>query len=350
MKPKFGIIGCGQIARFHFKGLAKAGAQVVHVADLSESAARPYVQATGARYSVDYRALIADPEVTVVDILSHSKYHREMCLAALEAGKDVICEKTMTDNPAEAEEVARAAARAAETSGQLFFTAYMKRFFPAVRKAKDLLPTLGRLFSAQVRVYQAWGNLYEISDVTSRMSVFDRYGGAIIKCGASHMLDMTLNLLRRPQALYAHVDYVPGTRFDRKATALLEYPTGLVVSFEAATHPLMKVGYERNSWDECLQINGVGGRLDLYSVRWDHAENNAALLVHYDNRTETSTEYRFDALDPFDAEMQYLNDCLDRRVQGQPSALDGFNVDVLIGAIVESGDKRARVALDWRGL
>ena len=132
-----------------------------------------------------------------------------------------------------------------------------------------------------------------------------RYGGAVIKCAASHMIDMTLHFLGRPRSLYAHVDYIPGTDFDRKATALFEYEDGLVVSFEAATHPLKRIGYERNSWDEFIQINGVNGRLDIDTVMWDHPEHNAALLVHYDNGKGISTEYRFDAVNPFDVEMAY---------------------------------------------
>jgi len=345
MSPKFGIVGCGSIARFHFRGLKKAGAEIVHIADLNEAAARPYVEAFGARFSTDYRELIADPQVSVVSVLTSGKYHKDVCLAALEAGKDVICEKTMADNASEAAEVARAAHK----SGRLFFTAYMKRFFPAVQKARELLPTIGRLFSAQVRVYQPWGNFYETENVGKFSSVIENYGGAIVKCGGSHMIDMTLSFLGRPESLYASIDYVPGSRFDRKATALFEYRNGLVVSFEAATHPLKKIGYERNAWDEFIQINGVRGRLEVYFVKWDCPENNAALLVHYDDERETATEYRFDPVNPFDVEMQYFCDCLTQREQGAPDVVDGLNVDVIIEAMEESHQKKAPVRLDWRG-
>jgi predicted dehydrogenase len=218
-----------------------------------------------------------------------------------------------------------------------------------VQKAHELLPSLGRLFSAQVRVYQQWGNYYEVEGVNPARWVFEKYGGAVLKCAASHMIDMTLHLLGRPQHLYAHVDYISGTDFDRKATSLFEYQDGLVVSFEAATHPLKRVGYERNAWDERLQINGVNGRLDICTVKWDQPEHNAALLVHYDDRTETSTEYRFAAINPFHREMAYFCDCLERREQGRPDVIDGFNVDTIIGAMVESGRRAAVVELDWRG-
>ena len=344
MKPKYGIVGCGGIARFHFNGLEKAGAEVVHIADLSPEAAKSYVDRFDARYSENYADLLADPEVTAVSVLTNSGYHREICLAALASGKDIICEKTMTNDVDEATKLVRAV----QTSDRLFFTAYMKRFFPASQKLRELLPSLGQLFSAQVRTYQPWGDLYSPGANPPGWAI-EKYGGAVMKCAASHLLDLTLSLLDRPQRLYAHVDYVPDTRFDRKATALLEYDTGLVVSFESATHPLKKIGYERNGWDEFVQINGVDGRLDLSIVMWDHPENNASLLTHYDNRTGTSTEFRFDALNSFDVEIAHFDACLEKREQGSPNVVDGFNVDYLIENMARSSREKTAIQLDWCG-
>lgn len=345
MKPKWGIIGCGGISRFHFAGLAKIGAAIGYIADINADAAAPYVEQFGAKFTTDYQQLLADPEVTVVSVLTNSRFHREICLAALQAGKDVICEKTMTENATEAAEVVRAV----NSSEQLFFTAFMKRFFPATVKAYKLLPSLGRLFSAQIRTYQPWGNYYEMDASEIPDWVFSKYGGAVMKCAASHLLDLTLSLLGRPQSLYAYVDYIPDSNFDRKVTSLFEYPEGMVASFEAAVHPLDRIGYERNAWDEHIQINGVNGRLDLYIVMWDHPENNPALLVHYDNVTGTSTEYRFPAVNPFDIEMDVFNQHLLQRKQIHPDVVDGFNVDYLIEMMAESHKLKKPITLDWMG-
>ena len=345
MKPKFGLVGCGNIAQFHIKGLRKVGANIVHIADWNEQAARPYAEQFGARLSADYRAVVADPEVTVVSVLTGAKSHRDVCLAALEAGKDVICEKTMANDRRESIEIARAA----KASGRLFFASYMKRFFPAVRKAKELLPGLGRLISVQVRAYQQWSGMeLEHPDVQQRL--LDNYGGAVVKCAGSHMLDMTMHLLGRPAGVYAQVDYVPHSRIDRRATALFEYEDGLAVSYETAVHPLKRIGYERNSWDERIEINGENGRIEICTVQWDASEHRAALLVHYDNERETSSEYRFAAVDPFDVEMAYFHECLTKREAGTPDVVDGMNVDILIDAIMTSADRKARVAIDWPAL
>jgi predicted dehydrogenase len=346
MEPKYGIIGCGNISRFHFAGLAKIGARVVHIADIDEAKARSYAEQFKARYTGDYHRVIADPEVTVVSILGPGKYHRDMCLEAIAAGKDILCEKTLADNPQEAVEIVQAV-RSKKT---LFFTTYMKRFFPAVQKAKELLPGLGTLFSAQVRGFQNWGDLYNATSAEPYQWIINNYGGAILKCGGSHMLDLTMYLLGRPVSVYGNIDYVANSKIDRRASAMLEYPSSLVVNFEAATHPLAKIGYEKNSWDEKVEINGTNGRLEIYTVMWDHPENNAALLVHYDNTTKTSTEYRFDAIHPFHEEIAYYHRCLTERKQGKPDVIDGFNVDTVIAAIVDSHQKKSSVKIDWKGI
>lgn len=347
MKLGYGIIGCGNISRFHFNGLRKIGAQIVHISDINEKAAEPYVKEFGTKFSTDYNRLLQDPDVTVVSVLTAGKFHMDICMAALAAGKDVICEKTMTDNASEAGDLVRAFT----SSNNLFFTAFMKRFFPAARKAKELIPKLGRVYSAQVRSYQRWGDdFYNMNNADQFAGVITNYGGAVVKCAGSHMIDMTMFLLGRPEGVYAKIDYVPNSNFDRKATAMFEYETGMVVNFETAIHTLKKVGYERNSWDELIEITGVNGRIKLSTVMWDHPENNAALLEYYDNETEATTEYRFDIVNPFDEEIKYFHHCLEKREQGFPNVVDGFNVDVLIENMKLSSDKKAYVKIDWQGV
>ncbi|MCU0771123.1 MAG: Gfo/Idh/MocA family oxidoreductase [Verrucomicrobia bacterium] len=346
MKPVFGIVGCGSIARFHFNGLAKAGARVAHVADLNEAVAQPYAERFGARLSKDYRAVIADPEITAVSVLTSSRFHHEICRAALAAGKDVICEKTMMDNAREAEDTVRAVA----ASGRLFFTAFMKRFFPAARKAKELVPQLGRVFSATVRSFQPWGDLYTLTSDKGYEWILANYGGAVLKCAGSHMLDLAMFLLGRPESLYAHLDFLPGSRLDRKAVAVLQYPGGMTATFEAAVHPLQKIGPARDAWDEGIEINGVHGRLTLRTVMWDQPERNAASLVHYDNATGSATEHRFDIVNPFDEEMKYFAECLEKRVPGRPGVVDGFHVDAVIEAMMQSAEQRSAITLDWKGI
>lgn len=343
MKPLFGIIGCGSIARFHFAGLKKAGAKIIHIADLEQKNALPYISEFNSRYSADYREVIENPDVTVVSVLTNAKSHYQICLEALEAGKDVICEKTLANNKQEAKNIVSAVKK----SDSLFYTAFMKRFFPAYKKALELLPSLGYVFAAQVRTYQPWGDFFQTKELGNWDFVVPNYGGAILKCAGSHMLDMTMGLLGRPDSVYSNIDYVSGTNFDRKVSALLEYKSGMTIQFEASAHPLKKIGYERNAWDEFIEINGTAGRIRLITVMWDQPEKNPAILEYYSNNTETTTEFRFDRVNPFDIEMAEIVLSLENRTQIKPDVLDGYYVDALIDGIYKSHHSKRSVPLDW---
>ncbi|MBI4977190.1 MAG: Gfo/Idh/MocA family oxidoreductase [Spirochaetes bacterium] len=346
MAVRFGIIGAGNISRFHFNGLEKAGAAITHVVDINETAAKPWADKFGAKYSKDYRALIDDKNVDAVAILVHSRFHREIALAALNAGKDIVCEKTMMDNAAEAAEVAAKV----KASKQLFFTAFMKRFFPAAQKAKELMPSIGRVFSAHVRSYQPWGDLFNLASGANHEWILKNYGGAIIKCAGSHMLDMMLWLLGRPECVSANIDFIPSSNIDRQATAMFSYADGTSAIFETAGHPLSKIGLERLGWDEYIEVNGTDGRLTFATVVWDKPERHAPILTHYDNRTGATTEYRFDIVNPFDVEMKHFCSCIEARVQRGPDVIDGFAVDTVIDSMFAAAKQRSSVEIDWKGL
>jgi len=344
VKPVFGVIGCGYISQFHFNGLEKAGARVAHVADIDSAKAEAMAKRFGAKYSTDYRDVIDDPEVTVVSVLGPTSLHKPICLAAAKAGKDIVCEKTMAMTGKEAYEIVQAVKKAKVK----FFTGYMKRHFPAVQKAKEILPSLGILMSAYTRSYQCWGpGMFEGKNVP--VHLLKTHGGVGVRCCGSHILDLMMHFFGRPERVYANIDYAKNTKVDRKAMAMFEYPGSLVCCFETICTPLTHVGIERNMFDEHFEINGTNGRLDVYTTIWDKFQNGA-LLVHYDNVKKTSTEYRFDGISPFELEMKYIIDCLSKGKQGSPSVIDGFAVDTVISTMEESHAKKKPIKINWRGL
>ncbi|MFH1969067.1 MAG: Gfo/Idh/MocA family oxidoreductase [Verrucomicrobiota bacterium] len=351
MKITVGVIGCGNISRFHFSGLEKAGARVKWVCDLSEPAARPWADKFKAAYTADYQAILKDPEVQAVVVTPVSSVHKAICLDAIRAGKAVICEKTLAVNADDALEIVREA----ETRKTIFYTSYMKRFIPAVEKARALLPALGRILSTHIRAYQVWGDLWSSAPQEGffhkppggKSLVVKNFGGGILVCGGSHILDLVLCLLGRPRRLYAAMHTTEGCDFDVQTVALLETDNG-VVQFEALVHTLTRIGFLRDGWDEHMQINGLNGRLDIYSASWDEVASKASLLVHYDNATGTSTEYRYGPASPFDRAQAFFCRNIAQGVQGEQSRLTGYEVDELIAHIKLSAVRHQAVEISWR--
>ena len=267
-----GIIGCGNIARFHHEGYAKAGARIIHVCDARREAADAVGARYGATVSTDWRAVLDDPRVQLVSILLPASLHKAVSLAAIAAGKGVVCEKTLTDTPADSAEVARAA----EQAGVFFATAYMKRFFPAAQQMKALLADMGPITSLYARTWQPFDVLWDTPappEYTTRPSPIVRnYGGGVLVCGGSHILDLIHWIGGRPTQVCGQMRSRPEFDFDIQANAMLWLPEGGLVHFEAQWHPLRFAGYERNGWDERLEVNTPAGRLDFYTVKWDAPE------------------------------------------------------------------------------
>ena len=351
MGIRVGVIGCGNIARFHFSGLAGAGADVRWVCDLDPERTRPWAEGLGATACTEYEQVLADPEVDAVTVTTASSSHKRICLDAIRAGKAVVCEKTLAMNADEALDIVQAA----ERQGVVFYTSYMKRFIPAVQKARELLPSLGRILSTHIRAYQCWGDLWgQMPDAGlfhtppgGASGVRQAYGGGILVCGGSHILDLVTFLLGRPHRLFAHMDTLDGRDYDLQAAALLETNNG-VCHFEALAHPLRHIGFLRDGWDERIEINGTNGRLEVFSAAWDQVEYKASLLIHYDSDSGEAKEYRYPPVSPFDRAVAFFCRNIENRTQGEQSRLTGYDVDELIAHMQLSAARGEAVAVNWR--
>lgn len=91
---KIGIIGAGRIAQVHARSVsAHPDATLVVISDPIEQAAASLAARYGARFTVSADDVLTDPEVDAVIICSPTPFHPEQILAAVKAGKPVLCEK-----------------------------------------------------------------------------------------------------------------------------------------------------------------------------------------------------------------------------------------------------------------
>jgi len=163
-KPKVrsGIIGAGFAARFHFEAVKKVGsveAEVVGVFAADHDQARAYAEERGIRCFDSREALLG--EVDLVHVCAPVAVHEEITVAALEAGKNVICEKPLTGYcgdgsegfcgdtfPKEkAREEALASVRRmleaeARSPGRIFYAENWV-YAPAVQKEREILEKTG---------------------------------------------------------------------------------------------------------------------------------------------------------------------------------------------------------------
>ncbi|TDN46504.1 putative dehydrogenase [Curtobacterium flaccumfaciens] len=107
--------------------------------------------------STDWRAVVTDPDIDVVDICSPGSSHVDVAIAALEAGKHVLCEKPLANTVAEAEAMT-AAADAARAKGVRSMVGFSYRRVPAIALAKQLVEAgrLGTIRQVRALYLQDW--------------------------------------------------------------------------------------------------------------------------------------------------------------------------------------------------
>jgi predicted dehydrogenase len=130
-----GVIGTGFIGPVHVEALRRVGVDVTAICDVGDLAAKAAARLRIPRAFSDYREMLACPEVDVVHITTPNRFHCEMSLAALRAGKHVVCEKPLAMNTTE---TARIVAKA-KAAKRVFAVNYNVRFYPAVLALRRLV-------------------------------------------------------------------------------------------------------------------------------------------------------------------------------------------------------------------
>jgi predicted dehydrogenase len=128
----------------------------------------------GVKATRNFADLLADPEIQVVDICAPTKAHVELSVAALKAGKHVVCEKPLARTPQAAREIAAAA----KTARGFFMPAMCMRFWPewAWLKAAIQNQRFGKVLSASFRRVAeppAWGQKNFFRGAESGGGLFD---------------------------------------------------------------------------------------------------------------------------------------------------------------------------------
>ncbi|WP_411110919.1 Gfo/Idh/MocA family protein [Streptomyces sp. c-19] len=161
-----GMVGYAFMGAAHSQGWRTAGRVfdlplrpvLAAVAGRDATAVRAAAHRHGwAAAETDWRALIARDDVQLVDVCTPGDSHAEIAVAALEAGKHVLCEKPLANSVAEAETMA-AAAEAAAARGQISMVGFNYRRVPALAYARRLVTDgrLGTLRHVRVSYLQDW--------------------------------------------------------------------------------------------------------------------------------------------------------------------------------------------------
>ncbi len=293
---RWGFLGAGWIAT---RALAPAvhcaeGATLVAVASRDrERAAR--LGPSGRAYD-RYEQLLADPEVDAVYVALHNDAHLPWTLAALQAGKHVLCEKPLGLSAGEVQ----AMVSVAEQTGRLLVEATWSRWHPRTRRAEALVST-GAL--GVVQTVDAGFTFSTVPDGNYRLH--PRHGG-----GALYDVG--------PYALGAPLWVVPGAEPMVESVTVATTSTGV----DATTTAALRLGEARATVQtsivtapaQWLRVTGTAGTLTLTGPAFTSwLEPSALVLTDVDG---TPSRLDFAPVDPYQLMVEHVS----RAVRGDPSA------------------------------
>ncbi len=211
-----------------------------------------------------------DPELDVIDICTPNDSHAEIAVAALEAGKMVICEKPLAMNAAEARRMVDAATR----SGRPTMVSFNYRRVPAVALAKQLVDEgrLGRIFHYRALYLQDWTinpDLPQGGDTLWRLDA-DAAGSGVTGDLLAHAIDLALWMAGPIREVSAMTETFiaerrlqddPGTvkpvRIDDACAFLARFTSGALGTFESTRYACGRKNHNT------FEINGEKASIDF---------------------------------------------------------------------------------------
>lgn len=292
-KLRVGMVGYGFMGRTHSNAYRTVSRffdvpydiELRVICGLEEKAAAAFANQWGYRSSTtNWKELVEDEDVDLVDICVPNNLHAEMAIAAAGAGKAILCEKPMALNAAQGEEMVVAV----EKAGVPNMISYNYRRVPAVSLAKALIDEdrLGRVFHYRANFLQDWTISPEVPQggtATWRLDV-KAAGSGVTGDLLAHCIDtamwhngrivsvcaMTETFVKH--RTHAETGQLEPVGIDDACAFLCRFENGSLGNFEATRYARgHKALYT-------LEING-----EKASIRWDlHDLNRLEWFDHHD--------------------------------------------------------------------
>lgn len=268
---KFGIIGTGSISQIHAQAIAAmAGGELHAVYNPRLESAEKFAATHGGKAFSNIEAFLADSTMEVVTIATPSGAHLDPALAALAAGKHVICEKPLEITT---ERIDRLMA-AAKASGKTIAAILNRRFNPAMSAFKDacVQQRFGRLTSASC--YVKWFRDQAYYDSAEWRGTWKWDGGGALMNQGIHSIDALLHLAGPVKSVQANTACLAHERIEVEdaAVALLEFENGAQGVIEGSTCNWSSTGHPAR-----IQLSGTDGSVFLADESfeaWDFKNEN----------------------------------------------------------------------------
>lgn len=293
---KYALIGCGRIATNHVKAVLNNGLEFVAACDLVPENIQTLLARYGlendssiARYT-DYKQMIAEhPDLELVAIATSSGAHAEIALYCIDQGINVIIEKPMAMNMADAEEIIRRS----EEKHVKVCACHQNRFNVAVQKTRKALEEgrFGKLSHGSIHV--RWNRNKDYYDQAPWRGTWAEDGGCLMN-QCIHGIDLLRWMMgNEVESVYGvtRQQFHHYLEAEDVGMAVVKFKNGAIATIEGTTNVFPK------NLEETLYLFGekgtvkIGGKSTNNLDVWDFADETEADQANKGLEEQTSNVY-----------------------------------------------------------
>ncbi len=227
-KKKLVVIGYGGMGGWHVGFAQKSDViELAGIYDIDE-ARRAFARENGIHAYESLDEVLRDPEVEIVTVATPNDHHKEIAIAALNAGKNVICEKPVCMNSEELEAIIAVANKA----HKLFTVHQNRRWDTDKMRIADLYKkgTIGKMLDIESRIHGSRGIPGDWRKIKSE-------GGGMVLDWGVHLIDQAIMILEdvKITSIYARLDHITNTEVDDGCHIVLGFENGVNYTIEVGT-------------------------------------------------------------------------------------------------------------------
>ena len=229
MAIKMAIIGMGGMANWHYNNIKEQIKEIQVVAgyDIVSEKREQRAKEWGIKVYETAEELYADPEIDLVLIATPNDVHKDYAIKCMEAGKNVVCEKPVTMNAAELEEIIAVRNK----TGKFFSVHQNRRWDPDYITVKKILGD--KLLTAPHTIKSCVHGSRRLWD----WRAFLHNGGGLLLDWGVHLLDQALDLIKEPVvSVYGHLHFMEGSEVDDVFTVMLRFEGGCTYIVDISTN------------------------------------------------------------------------------------------------------------------
>jgi predicted dehydrogenase len=290
----------------------------------------------------DWEKVVRDDSVDVVVNALPNNLHRDPCIAAAEAGKDVICEKPLALNTTQSAEMLAAA----ENAGIKDMMVFNYRWLPAVQMAKRMIEEgrLGKILQYRGLYAQSW--LVSPNAVASWKVLKETSGAGVLFDLGPHSLDLAMHLVSPISELVATTHTVAESRVKADGSLATKDELGeefgaCLLKFENGTRGTIEVSRVASGFmnKNRIEVHGTEGAL-----AFDLENLNTLKVFDFDDEAPGFRDHVVDSHNvgwsrAFLLQTHNFLDCIEGDSRPEPNWKDGHAVMVLMENFLKSAEE-----------